>query len=152
MFKPNKNSFSSQNPVHYIYFKYSSAQPVSHLGHFRNRIDHTMRKLWGRTHQHSCIPGDGSSHCLGIESLREIRILVTAAHVFCHKDNKDHWFTSALCLCTLGRRPSAMKGAHSLHGNTTWEQCNHYGNRNNTELGGKGGNCDSQPHNLPVKI
>ena len=38
----------------------------TYLGHIRDRIYHTVRKLWGRTDEHGSVPGDGSSHCLGV--------------------------------------------------------------------------------------
>lgn len=48
-----------------------------YLGHFRDRIYHTVRKLWGGTDEHGSVPGDGSSHCLGFNVERKISIHVT---------------------------------------------------------------------------
>lgn len=44
---------------------------LTYLGHFRNRIYHTVRELWGRTNEHGSVPGDGSSHCLGVTRGKE---------------------------------------------------------------------------------
>lgn len=58
-----------------FYGRTSADCPAAHsspyLGHFRDRIYDAMRKLGGRADEHGSVLGDGSSHCLGVQSLEE---------------------------------------------------------------------------------